>query len=367
MTMEDILHTFFLALLAGGGLVSVVAAYIIIKLVTNPDLVEKWASIINKILADLGVLVNKTHRNYVKFDIQSRINLFTKELADKAPYLEDSSVKIEWIDAETDREAFLNNGNVVIRLRRNDPQDINFVHGAYWTVSAKLLPRVKRYISSTQKKAVDIYVAGRIIEKKDFHLREHFLENYVKPLVDKDEQVKHLFEQFISIDQAGAFYPVFLQELYFLGVKIYGGLQNERIIEEVRDMAEFLFRFATRKIGEETEGRFLGEFCKFGIVIVGTGEKMSLQGTSPYVKYINNTLLKQKVETIYILGKYEYHEFIDDVCGDLYENYDILKSHKYEAILTFEDGISITETAYLVVLRYLDAEMYQGQGIHGTR
>lgn len=366
MSTEQITNTLIFSILSGGGGIVFFTLFIVYMLVKNPDLIEKWASITNKILADLGIMVNRTRRNSIKLDLQSRINLFTREVEDKAPYLENVKVKIEWIDTSTSKEAFLKNGNVILRLRHDDPQDLNFVHGAYWAVSTKLLPRVKRYISPTQKKAVDVYVAGKIIEKKDFHLREHFLDHYINPLVDKDDQVKELFEKFISIDQVGAFYPVFLQELYFLGVKIYGGLQSDNIINEVQKMADYLFNFATRSVGQDMNERyFSGDFCKFGIVIVGTGEKMSMNGTTPYVNYINNVLLKKKTETIYILGKAEYKEFIDEVCDELYENYDKLATHRYDAILSLEDGRSRLEPSYLVVLRYLDTEMYEGRGIHG--
>lgn len=341
-----------------------ITGFIIIQIVRNPDNVMKWASIFNKILADLGLWRRRTHRNYVRFDLQSRINLFTKEVTEQAPYLEDVKIKVEWIDTDTDKASFLSGGKAVIRLRRDDPEDLNFVHGAYWAVSARLLPRVKRYVSATQKIAIDVYVTGKVIEKQKFHVREHFLDHYLEPFVDNDEQVKEFFNQIATIDLYGAFYPIFLQELYFLGMKIYGGLQNNLVIDEVTQLAAYLHRIAVRRVGEEMKEDFFGQFCKFGIVIVGTGEKMSLEGTKPYVRYVERVLLPKKAETIYILGKHDYQEFINDVCEDLYMNYDILRKHVYDAHLSFEDGGKLTEKTYLVVLRYLDAEVYEGRSIH---
>ncbi len=353
------MDNFFIALWSAGGSISLLGTlYIIVQLIVNPDKVEKWASIINKILADVGGIFKFAHRNYVKYDLQSRINIFTKEVASSAPYLEDTKIAIEWTDTTIDREAFMQNGKAIIRLRRDDPEDLNFVHGAYWSVSTQLLPKVKRYISDTQKKAVDLYVTAKVIEQEKYHVIDHFLEHYLHPNIEKSDKLREIFDNFRTIDRYGAFYPVFLQELYFLSMKVYGSPKNSQIIVEVTRLADFLHRFATRTVGDDSDSHFLGEYCKFGIVIVGTGATMSLRGTDPYVNYIKKALLPKDVETIYILGKYEHYDFINEVCDILDKSYSPFKSHKYEAELTFSDGQTSKESTHLVVLRSRHAEIY---------
>src|SRR5690606_6966345 len=101
-------------------------------IVLNPEKLEKWASIFNKILSNFGGIFKSAHRRYVKHDLQSRINSFTKRVSKSAPYFENTQVAIEFVDVHQDRKAFLAEGKAIIRLRRDDPDDLNFVHGSYW-------------------------------------------------------------------------------------------------------------------------------------------------------------------------------------------------------------------------------------------
>ena len=122
-----------------------------------------------------------TAGQYVKYDLQGRINDFTKRVSRTAPYFENTRIVVEWTETQQNKRVFLDNDRVILRLRREDPDDLNFVHGAYWAVATCLLPKVKRYISPSQRKALDLFVTSKIIEQEKFHVIEHFLEHYLHP------------------------------------------------------------------------------------------------------------------------------------------------------------------------------------------
>jgi len=354
--MEEVL----IALLYTGGSTMVVIAIVVSVLVKNPEKVEKWAAILNKILSGVGGVFRSAHKRYVKHDLQSRINSFIKNETKTAPFLEDTRVVVEWVDSNQDKKGFLENGNVILRLRREDPEDLNFVHGTYWSVATRLIPKVKRYVSPSQRQALDLYVTASIIEKEKYQVIEYFLEHYLHPYMeDTNSKISKLYHQFDKIDKYGVFYPILLQELYFLSMKVYGSPKDDNIIVEVTRLVDFLERVATRKIGEEIKLDFTGTYCRFAIVIIGKAHRISLEGTDPYIDYIKGKVLPQKVETIYLLGKYEYHEFIDEVCDYLDVKCERYATYRYTGELS-ANGEVYKEEEYLVVLRTSDVTVYQG-------
>lgn len=354
----DNLILFLVASVGGSSLLLVV--FIIFTLVSNPEKIEKWAAILNKVLAGFGNLFKSAHRNYVKYDLQGRVNSFIKDTAKSAPYLEDVKIAIEWTDTASDPKTFLSNGKAILRLRRNDPEDLNFVHGAYWSVSTRLLPKVKRYISSSQRQALDLFVTSKLIEREKFTVVEYFLDIYLHPQAGNDSKISELYGKYNNIDIYGAFYPIFLQELYFLSQKVYGGPKSDQVIVEVTRLIDFLEKVSDRVVGTDADLNFHGEYCKFGIVLIGTGEKMALKGVDPYVTYINNSLRPKKVETIYVLGKADYSDFITEVCNELYLDYEVYTTHRYDGFITDWTGKGrLSVKQYLAVMRSLDAPIYQ--------
>jgi hypothetical protein len=203
------------------------------------------------------------------------------------------------------------------------------------------------------------------MQSEKYSVVEYFLEQYLHPHMDNGKNVSSLYDQFHRIDKYGVFYPIFLQELYFLSLKVYGDPKNDQVIKEVSQLVDFLDGIASRPTGEAVDMNFLGEYCKFGIVLVGKGEKMSMEGTDPYVHYIEKQLRPKKVETVYVLGKHDYREFITEVCKDLYLDYEEYRTHSYDGEITRNDGIRKTAVKqFLVVMRSLDAPLYQSSGDH---
>ncbi len=344
----------FLSLVTFVGLIGAFALLIAF----NPEKIEKWASIINRIFAGFGTSFNFAHKRYVKHDLQSRINEFTKRVSTSAPYFDNTKVSIQWTEKNLPKKAFLEEGKVILRLRSNDPEDENFVHGAYWVVSTQLLPKMKRYVAPYQRQALDLYVTSKIIEKEKHHVIENFLEHYLHPYMEKNSKITDMYQQFDKIDKYGVFYSVLLQELYFLSMKVYGGPKNNRIVSEVAKLVDFLEKVSSRVIGEEVELNFRGEFSRFAIVIIGKPFKMSLEGTDPYTNFIRRDLVTTKAETIYLLGRYEHREFIDEVCNCLPSELAVYKKHRYIGTISRKEGKSKIEE-YLIVLRASGIDLFQ--------
>ncbi len=207
--------------------------------------------------------------------------------------------------------------------------------------------------------SIDLFVTSKLMEAEKTSVIEYFLEHYLHRHVGEDGKIAELFAQYAEIDAYGAFYPIFLQELYFLSMKVYGGLKDDRIIVDVTNLVNFLERVAARPEGEQIELNFTGEFCRFGIVIVGTGAKMSLEGINPYRNYIRNIAKTKRVETVYVLGKHEYKDFIEEVCSEVTDSFETYTFTSYDAQIWDRRGRRVRKKQSLMVLRARNVALFQ--------
>lgn len=193
---------------------------VVLALLPNaPDAVEKWAALVWKVIFRLFKV---GHRRYVKLDLQSKLNDFTAHLAKEVPAVGDTSCRVEWAPPDLDRAAFFEDGKVIVRLRKDDPREENFIHGAHMYVATSLLRGVKRYLSQSQRESIDLFVTLKLLEREKMHLREIFLDEYVHPRTARSEKLGPLLEVSETIDRAGLYFPLLVQELHFLGNKVFG-------------------------------------------------------------------------------------------------------------------------------------------------
>ena len=66
---------------------AVVATGVIAYLLTHPEKVDIWASLIYRMLNHLSTAFGFAQREYVRRDLQGRINRYVKRLSDDAPFL----------------------------------------------------------------------------------------------------------------------------------------------------------------------------------------------------------------------------------------------------------------------------------------
>lgn len=174
------------------------------------------------------------HKQYVKHDLQGRLNDYMRKVKGQAPYLAGSRFKVEYTEQNLTKKGFFDNDQVILRVRRDDPQETNFVHVAYWAVATGLLFKTKRYISPSQGEAVDLYFTTRLFEEEKPSVVNVFLDNYLHPkMANPKAKVARYYDDYARIDHGGYFYSVFLQELDYLGDKVFGGRKDDQIIKEV--------------------------------------------------------------------------------------------------------------------------------------
>lgn len=344
--MEGLLANKLLA--AGMPLSVIVALWIIIYFLLNPEKFEILSSYFYKLLSYVN---SRFQKKYVKYDLQGRINDFVKQLSKELPMASNGKFKIKYVGDEIEKGAFLEEGSVILRLKKEDPEDLNFVHGSYMYVSESMLRKSKRYISEPQKKAVDLFTCSKLIEKEKPRVIEYFVDNYLFPYTqDADSKVSSYLSEFSKISDANLYFPILIQELEYLGEKVFGKRKDTSIVAEVNKLIEILKDFSDRKIGQDDgDLNLIGSYCRFGIVIIGKPSKLEWS-INPYVNYIRKNLESKNVETIYMLSRFENMQKVDDVAACFSVNYNVVKSKKIMQPMRHEEEKKFFE-CYLVVLR----------------
>jgi hypothetical protein len=350
------LIAYLLGTLGGGSAVLIMGVAL---LLLHPEKVDKWCALLWRLLTAFGTLFRGAHKQYVRRDLQGRINEFARGLAKDAPFLASTRVQIEWTDEDITRKGFLEDGNVILRLKRNDTDQTNFVHGAYMFVSTSLLAKAKRYIAPSQRQSLDLYITTDLLEREKPSVLGLFLDAYLHPATAKaDSKVTRYVDSFTKMDEAGLFKSVMLQELNYLGDKVFGRRQDDRIISEVDDLIEFLELVAGRRIGEESDLDFARDYCRFAIMIVGKPAKVSAVGHTPYVDYVRNHLIPRRIETLYVLGLWENKELLDFICQRLDEPYEKVRTRRSKVVLRYDDQWTQCDQ-YLIILRMRGVRILQ--------
>jgi len=331
-------------------------AVLLIILLFFPEKIEKWSALLWKLLSLTGRICGFAKKRYIKHDLQGRVNDFVRRLRKASPGCFNDKLELEWVDSDIKRAAFLADGRVVLRLRSNDPHDHNFVHGSYLYISKCLLRKTKQYLSSPQKVAIDLFASSKLIKEEKPAVIEYFLNEYLHPLTsDPVSKQAKLIDDFAVIDRAGYFFPLFIQELEYIGDKVFGRKRDQMIVNEVYNLIDFLKPLSERRIGDETDLDFNGNYCKFAIVIVGKPAKL-LISIEPYVYFINRKIIPTKVDTIYIVGRKENKSKLDQLCSEFSEKYECVRNLTTETSIRFNDHTELA-LQYVVVLRRKGSEL----------
>lgn len=326
----------------------------------HPEKVQKWSVLI---FYFVNLLTKKEDRRIVKNDIEGRVNEFAKEMNREIPSLELVGISVQWVPKNETEEQFFSENRLVLRMHKYTNQSKNFVSASIIFVSKVMLRKVKRHLSSLQKDSIDLYVMRTLLEKKKKTALDFFFDEYLIPAVDSNEKIAELIEKYNIIDKTGLFYPIFIQEMRFLGEKLFYKSKKIKgfIINEVKKFIDFLNRYAEREIGEKKIPKtFTGIYLRCGIMIVAKKRKIG-KDIEPYLAYIKK-LNKQEIENIYILGPYKKDniKFIKEIVDSATTKFEFSKYNKkrYSAEIKNRSGERIRVDTFFVMLRNFNTVKY---------
>lgn len=225
-------------------------------------------------------------------------------------------------------------------------------------ISHAFLKKAKSYIAKYQRESMDLFACYDLLKEEKSEILDQFVQDFMKEKMD-NEKIADFFEKYTDIDEAGIFYPVLVQELTFLGEKVFAKKRDsQKIHKEVKDVVHFLFRYAHRKLSEENVNDFMGEYCQFAIRIIGRSIVVNNQGERVYINHLKK--ISGKNETLYLIGNKDHKKFMEQVfknCKDQI-GFTLLSDESYSALIKDKDGEDMKVDNYMMTLRSNKIKVY---------
>jgi hypothetical protein len=323
---------------------------VIVFWLKNPDRFEAFLALVNRLLIRF---VRGSEYRFVKWDIQSRLNKYIRIARSKVDHISSSTARIHWVNTETDQETFIRNGVIVFRMRKSTNQNKNLVTACVAFISTDFLKSAKAYLAKYQRDALDMYVCHDILAKETRDIVQVFVDDYLRDSLDGNDKLRDLFDSFIDIDRASLFYPVLVQELVYLGQKVFSKKRDsEAVHREVSQLTTFLKQRALRRVGDDSvPSQYIGAYCSFGVVIVGKSSVIERSGERAYVNFLKG--LGNKLESIYLIGNLDNRRVMRKVTGAFCEDggYSICRTQQFSAVIHDPGDKEVRVRNFLILLR----------------
>lgn len=322
----------------------------------NPEKFEKLVALIAKFATYIS---NKFDKTYIKYDLQGKVNDYLKTVSKKVKHIDINKINIAWVDVENQNpETYVKNGELIVRLHKSNNQNKNIVNASLAFISYAFLKKAKSYIAKYQRESLDLYACYDFLRLEKSEILDQFVQDFMKEKMDNNK-IASLFETYHDIDKAGIFYPILVQELTFLGEKVFAQKRDaNKIYDEVKQLIIYLNNYANRKLREDSINDFNGQYCKFAIRIIGKQYKVNNLGEQTYIRNIEK--INHGNETIYLIGNAENKAFMKSVyqkCKDKI-GYTVLTDDSYEAIIKDAEGEDYKVNNYLMILRNNKVTVY---------
>jgi len=224
-------------------------------------------------------------------------------------------------------------------------------------ISKSILTKAKKYLSNNQKESLDLFIGKKLCQKEKPRIAEKFFDEFFGPKTDSNKKIVELLDKYEVVDRVGIFYSVLVQELNFLGQKVFSQPRSGKIVEEITHFISFLEGYANREVGDDAvKQQFAGKYCRCGIVIIAKGYKIRIGNTAPFIQYIES-LINKKIENIYLVGsaKPENKVFVESISLEVQQKFGYLEhfSRTYTAKI-LKGGERYPVHNFLILLRSPD-------------
>lgn len=328
---------------------------LLIYFVRNPEKLEKLAALIYKTLKGIWRFAEY---GYIKYDLQSKLNDYIKKVHKKTKHLDAIKAEVKWVDKNQTASNFINDGKVVIRMAKSENQNDNLVRATMTFVSEAFLRKAKSYVAKYQRESLDLFVCYDLLKVEKSEVLDQFVQRFMKEKMDKDK-IANFFEKFSDIRTAGVFYPILVQELSFLGEKVFAKKrERSKVYEEVTGLVNFLYSYSNRKINENIVTEFNGNYCKFAIRILGKSFKVEKQGTRVYTNNIKK--IASNIETLYLISGKERVKFVRSVFNNCKEEigFKCITQKPYRAQIKDPEGELFWVDNFIMVCRSEKINVY---------
>ena len=253
----------------------------------------------------------KLEKKAIASDIENTVNEIVLELQSELPVGWVNRASIEWVDRDI-KEDDLTDGEMIIRIRPLENQDINLINGIYFFFSKIIFPGAKEIIPVNVRKATALQISRRTIDYQKPFLSERFEKNILEPSIKEDSSVVEYIDKFDEIDKKGFFTGSFLREIHEIATRSKFKELRNRIEEEIKSVLFHIEEF-TKNIpnrgNPEWRWSRKGPATSYAFLLVA---QPFHGGVNSYVGRIKK-YLEQGVERVYVMGANQERFFVKKV------------------------------------------------------
>lgn len=280
-----------LPVVTGVPLAIAAVAGVLLFLFTHPDKFDYWMTIFYRMASGAKKLSKGFARwidqRQASSDIDAIVSSARLRLEKEAPGALPHALRLQWVSAK-EAEAFVNRGEVVVRLDYRMNQDRNIVAATLLYLGKGLLPRARDYLDSALRKATDFAVARSIFSSaRDTGALGYFVNEVLNPALTEEPRLREDLNLLDELQGAGFFSRVYLWELAGLGDALQLATPSPAIHGELRAFAEFLYVIATKAKEENVPLTFDGARTKVAFVLLLHPEVYQKHGIGRYLKRLD--------------------------------------------------------------------------------
>jgi hypothetical protein len=285
--------------------------------------VQTWDKI-----ADL-LAFNSTRKKAYSLNIEYALNEVVNELKPELPQGWLKRARIEWARKST--PAYLRDKDLIIRIRPQNDQDLNYLNAIYYFFSSSIFPQTYKVIPLNIKRATSLYLSKRAIEPKRSFLYETFEKHFIESLGDDELTVASYFNDYINIDKYGFFNSAYIREVDTLASSLRISSERKQIEKEIQNIIQHLKKFenlSQKYLRKEDWYKYLSA-TSYGFILVANPEKQKSEGLDPYLNMARQRL-RIGVKRLYVFGCHSERSFFYKVIRELNEikEYTLVDSFK---------------------------------------
>lgn len=273
-------------------------AIYLFRVVMDEDRSALWRGRVYRLLYRMSGR-RETEKKYIANDINGRINLARRTLHYGKTTLP-KAVAVEWVEGNGEGTYDIAEGEFVVRLDPAAGQERNIAKLAMAVVGRTALVGIRHLVESPLQRALDLNLVRNVLwQVGDRKVLDWFYQNEYTPTTQQPD-IAAWNQEIVEIDERGLFTRLLLVELDAFEKRIAGLAPRPYMIGEVEHLVHFLFRIATKQVGQDVPLDFVRAHIQIGVILVAKTSKLLREGIEPYVSCMYHKVEK-RLDAVYII------------------------------------------------------------------
>jgi hypothetical protein len=296
-TLTSNLIAFVLSIVGGGFAFAVLAA---ITIAHVPVLKVDMAALIQAVDVYQRIVLLE-----VRWQVEGSINDFRERVDNEVKGLLPYPMELKWVMSKEDVKEYLDQKRsvVIVRMKPHDEEDWNMATATLAYVSIGLVHQARRHMRRSLSRAIDFAFSKKLLEDVGQNRAANYLVDMeVLPHVTKDGELRNYYQK-LDIIAEELLTRVFLREVGNIALK-KPLVEAFALESDILSLLDWSCVLAQRGPGTKDEAPFWfgGKYLKVGCVLVADPEVYSRYGCAPYLRRIQDFVLKG-ADAIYILAR----------------------------------------------------------------